>query len=189
MKEDFSWVKLYRKIEDWGWYQENNTKVVFLHLLIKCNYKESEFFGHKIMPGEICISYGTLSAQLRISVSAVRTAISNLVFSGEISKKIIRKSHANLLIFSLVKWDMYNGQITSEQLQNSFRSTSESRVPKNCIKKECKKEKAKNLTHSTTFKQRGDRKESLIEAVFRDPVYVMKSLMAEGAQFGSPSDE
>ena len=45
--EDTSWIKLFRKFMDWEWYGDKNTKVLFIHLLLKANYQEKSWKGIK----------------------------------------------------------------------------------------------------------------------------------------------
>ena len=38
-------IKLFRKFLEWGWYQDINTKVLFIHMLLKANWKDGKFMG------------------------------------------------------------------------------------------------------------------------------------------------
>ena len=44
-------IKLYRKFLDWEWYQDINTKVLFIHMLMKANWKDGKFMGTTIPRG------------------------------------------------------------------------------------------------------------------------------------------
>ena len=46
-------IKLYRKFLDWEWYQDINTKVLFIHMLMKANWKDGKFMGTTIPRGSI----------------------------------------------------------------------------------------------------------------------------------------
>ena len=49
------YIKLDRKIRDWGWYNDAATKSVFIELLLRANWKEGEHKGYKLKPGQaIC---------------------------------------------------------------------------------------------------------------------------------------
>ena len=43
------YIKLYRSLIDWEWYKNINTKVLFIHMLLKANWKDGRFEG-KIIP-------------------------------------------------------------------------------------------------------------------------------------------
>ena len=45
------WVKLHRQLLDWEWYTDINTKVVFLHCLIKANWEDKRWRGVVIKRG------------------------------------------------------------------------------------------------------------------------------------------
>ena len=45
------WIKLHRKILDWGWYSDINTRVVFIHLLLLANFDDRYYLGKKIKKG------------------------------------------------------------------------------------------------------------------------------------------
>ena len=47
------WIKLHRKILDWEWYDDINTKVLFLHLLLTANHEEQKWRGKIIERGQL----------------------------------------------------------------------------------------------------------------------------------------
>ena len=96
-------LKLHRKMLNWGWYSDNNTKIVFLHCLLKANWKSGEWHGIKYQPGEFITSLETLSNETNLTVSQVRTAISHLKMTGEITSK----SQGKCRIISINNWNMY----------------------------------------------------------------------------------
>ena len=40
--EQGGFIKLYRSMLQWEWYDDVNVKVLFLHLLLKANYEEKK---------------------------------------------------------------------------------------------------------------------------------------------------
>lgn len=40
MNENNGFIVLSKKMLKWGWYQDNNTKVLFIHLLLIANWEE-----------------------------------------------------------------------------------------------------------------------------------------------------
>ena len=55
-------IKLYEQITRWGWYTNVNTAHLFIHLLLKANYGESECAGQKICRGQMLTSLPALAA-------------------------------------------------------------------------------------------------------------------------------
>ena len=45
------YIIISRKIMEWEWYKDLNTKVLFLHMLIKANWKEGRFRGIDVPRG------------------------------------------------------------------------------------------------------------------------------------------
>ena len=43
MDKNITWIKLYRNLKNWHWYKNINTKVLYIHLLLECNYMDYKF--------------------------------------------------------------------------------------------------------------------------------------------------
>ena len=122
-----SWIKLDRRILRWGWYSDMNVKGVFLHLLLIASYEDGEYLGSKIKRGQAIIGTVETAKQLGITRQQLRTALSKLEKSGEISKKTTNK-------FTLVTIENYskyqditsisNQRITNEQPTDNQRATT-----------------------------------------------------------------
>ena len=81
------YIKLYRSLLDWEWYKNINTKVLFLHMLLKANWKDGRFEGQVIPRGSFVSSLAKLSEETDLTIREVRTAISHLEKSGEVTSK------------------------------------------------------------------------------------------------------
>ena len=79
------YIKLDRKMLEWEWYHNTNTKVLFLHCLLKANWKEGKFEGVSIPKGGFVTSYPNLSKQTGLSIQQVRTALEHLKSTGELT--------------------------------------------------------------------------------------------------------
>lgn len=80
-----NYIKLNRKILEWGWYTDTNTFKLFLHLLLSANYKDGEFLGIQIKRGQALKSISKLSFETGLTVQNVRTAINHLKATREIT--------------------------------------------------------------------------------------------------------
>jgi len=49
-------IKIHRKLLEWEWYDDNNVKVLFLHLLLKANYKDKKYRGETLKAGTVLTS-------------------------------------------------------------------------------------------------------------------------------------
>lgn len=63
MSSKNGYIKLYRKMIDWGWYRDTNVKILFLHLLLIANFKESNFEDIIIKPGQMITSISSLAKE------------------------------------------------------------------------------------------------------------------------------
>ena len=76
-------IVIHRKLLNWEWYKNINTKVLFLHLLLKANYAPAKIEGQVVQRGELLTSYPLLSAETGLSVKEIRTALNHLNRTGE----------------------------------------------------------------------------------------------------------
>lgn len=98
---DKSFIKLNRKILNWRWYQDANTMRVFIHLLLKSNYKDNDFEKTSVKRGQLITSQSHLAEDLKISVKNVRTALEHLKSTGEVAVQTTAK-------YSIITINNYN---------------------------------------------------------------------------------
>jgi len=103
-------------------------KDVFLHLLIIAAFKDGEFLGHQIKPGQAIIGYSKLASELGFTVQQVRTALKKLESTGEIT----RNSTNKFTVITVENWEDYqldsydnNKRITNEQQTSNIQTTNE----------------------------------------------------------------
>lgn len=97
------YIKLHRKMLEWEWYDDANTKVVFLHLLFTANWCEREWRGIAIKPGQLITGRKRLAEELGLSERAVRTALEKLSKTGEISLATTNR----WTLVTIEKWSQY----------------------------------------------------------------------------------
>ena len=101
------WIKLYRKLVDWEWYDEPNTKIVFIDLLLHANHKERKWRGETIEAGSLVTSIGAIAERNGLSTKQVRTAISHLEKTGEIAKKRANKN-TTLIVLNYKRYQEFD---------------------------------------------------------------------------------
>jgi hypothetical protein len=153
------YVKLHRKLLQWGWYSDCVVKDVFLHLLIIAAFKDGEFLGQHIKAGQAIIGYGKLATELGFTTQQVRTALKKLESTGEISKKSTNK----FTLVTVENWGDYqldsydtNIPITNEQQTNNIPITNEQQTNNIPIttSEECKEYKnVKNVKNDKNVKK------------------------------------
>ena len=135
------WIKIHRKILDWEWYDEPNTFRLFFHLLLKANHKPKNYRGTTIETGEVMTGLNLLSEQTKLSVRQIRTSLSRLKSTNELTIKTSSKG----TIIQLVKYKEY--QIVTSETTNQ-RQTNDKPTTTN---KNVKKEKNINIPTQNAF--------------------------------------
>lgn len=105
------YVKLYRSLLKWEWYDDVNTKVVFLHLLLTVSIEDSRWHGTVIRRGSRVSSYAVLAKETRLSVDMVRTAIKHLESTGEVT----RYKYPKYTVFAINNFDKFQSVPRSSQ--------------------------------------------------------------------------
>lgn len=109
-------IKLYDKILNWEWYHDINTFRLFIHLLLKANYKDSEFKGQTIHRGQLVTSLPSLAADTSLTIRQVRDSLDKLKMTGEVTNKSFTKYR----VITIVRYDDYqasdrqNGRQTAD---------------------------------------------------------------------------
>lgn len=97
------YIKLYRSLLNWEWYDDINTKTVFLHLLLTVSIADNQWHGITIKRGSRVSSYAVLAKETKLSVDKVRTAIKHLETTGEIT----RCRHPKYTVFTVNNYDKF----------------------------------------------------------------------------------
>ena len=85
-------------------------------MLLKANWKDGNFKGTTVSRGSFVSSIGKLAGETGLTEREIRTAISHLKKTGEVTSKATNK----YTVFTVVKYDLYQ---TSDK-QNDSQETS-----------------------------------------------------------------
>ncbi len=131
-------IKLYRKFLDWQWYKDINTSRLFLHMLLKANWKPRQHMGVDVPRGSLSSTYEELAKETGLSIKNVRTAVKRLENGGEVAVK----RHQKFTVFSIKNYDKYqsSGSQTADERQSDG---SQAAVP---IKEE--REESNNINNN-----------------------------------------
>lgn len=121
---DKGYIKFWRKIIKWGWFSDTHTFHLFSYLLIKASYTDSEFLGVKINPGQAVIGLKQTSIDTGLSVQSIRTALSHLKSTNEITIKSTNK-------FSIVTILNYSSYQNQEEIDNNKNNTKNNKPSTN----------------------------------------------------------
>ena len=129
------WIKIHRKLLDWEWFEDNNTFKLFMYLLLKVNHENAKWRGVEIKRGETITSIEALAKSTTLTFQQVRTSLTKLKSTGEITIKTTNK----YTLIELVKYGVYqigddennkqdnkqdNKQITNKQQTNNKQITT-----------------------------------------------------------------
>lgn len=87
----------------WGWYRDGNTCRLFLHMILKANYKDGEYQGMTIPRGAFVSSYPELAQEIGLSVKNIRTALEHLKKTGEVAVS----RHSKFSVFTVKNYSVY----------------------------------------------------------------------------------
>jgi hypothetical protein len=131
------YIKLFRKMTTWEWYSDIIVKTVFLHCLLKANYKDKRWKGHLVKRGQFITSYPNMAKECGISIHQARRAISALCSTGELT----RSPQARFSIITVVGYDSYQSDGRLSGRENDSQAAGKRQQHKNI--KNSKEEKEK----------------------------------------------
>jgi len=97
------WVRIYRSLLTWEWYDDPNTLRVFLHLLLSASWAPNKWQGITIQPGQLVTGRKKLAAELNLSERKIRTSLTKLKSTSEIAIETTSKYS----IITICKWETY----------------------------------------------------------------------------------
>ena len=113
MNDNSGFIVLNRKILDWEWYQDTKTLRLFIHCLLKANWKDSKFKGIDVPRGSFVTSLSILSRELspkksvankeNFTVQNVRTALNHLI----LTKEITSTNYYNFRVITVNNYEEY----------------------------------------------------------------------------------
>lgn len=143
-REPTGWIKIDRNILEWRWYSYPTTFMVWIHLLLKANYKDVEIGKDVVRRGEVYVAQELLAKDIGVTKKQLRIALENLKETGEI--RATRKI-GKVLVISIPNYDKYQGE---GQRKGNERAT-ERALKGQHIKKD-KNIKNNSLSHSLSYK-------------------------------------
>lgn len=113
-------IKLYRSFMNWEWYDDANTKSLFLHCLLRANHEMTKWRGQIIERGSFVTSLSHLASELNLSIKQVRYCINKLKMTGELTHKGNNRNS----IITVNNYELYqeNGQTKDNELTNERQS-------------------------------------------------------------------
>ena len=108
------WIKSYRSIVEWEWWDDHNTTRLWIYLLHTVNHEQKKWRGITIEPGQVVTSRLSLSEATGLSQQQIRTSLDKLKSTSNITIKTTNK----YTLLTVVKWCDYQEQSTSTSTSN-----------------------------------------------------------------------
>ena len=64
-------IKLYRKMLEWGWYDDGPTKDVFIHLLLIASYEDKFYRGIPLERGQVVTTVKEMEVKLGLTTRQI----------------------------------------------------------------------------------------------------------------------
>lgn len=114
------WIKLHRELftEEWEWFGDANTTLLFICLVTMANHKESCWRGQKIPVGSVLTGRKQLSKWTGISERGIRTSINRLKSTSKVTIKTTNK-------YSIISIKNYSKYQVTDQLDAIKRPASD----------------------------------------------------------------
>jgi hypothetical protein len=139
MNIDNTWIKTFRSLISWEWFTKPETLQLFIYCLLRANYEDTSWQGISIKKGSFVTSFDTLSIETKQTIQQLRTNLSRLKRTKEISTKSTNK----YTIITICKYEDYqyaqqtnNKQTTNKQQTNNKQTTTDKNIKKNKNKEE-----------------------------------------------------
>ena len=108
-----SWIKLFRELLQWEWFEKAEMVHLFIYLLLKASCEDKQWQGILVKRGQLITSNASLSRDLKLSAQQVRTCIKRLISTGEITYQATNR----YAIITICNYDRYqeNKSANNEQ--------------------------------------------------------------------------
>lgn len=108
------WLKLFYQFREWEWYGDPNMVALFIHLLLRANFKPVRRKGEIYGRGVVLTSREELSRETGISKRTIRTCLTRLKTTNEITIKATKQGS----VITLTNYDKYQSQNAESDQRN-----------------------------------------------------------------------
>lgn len=121
MANKSTFIKLDRNILRWMWYNNGNVFRVFVHLLLIAGAETRVVGTHLLARGDVLTSLESMQQRLNMSKQEVRTALSTLKKTGEITQFKVGRN----VVYHVENYDYYQGRSTQKKQDELTRNQHE----------------------------------------------------------------
>ena len=99
------YIRLYRSLLSWEWFQDSATLHVFVFLLLSACFRPIRHAGVDLAPGQLITARSQIAARTGLTENQVRTALGHLKSTGEITVE----SNSRFSLITITKFARYQG--------------------------------------------------------------------------------
>lgn len=114
MRKD-GWILLYKKFQEWEWYDYPTVKIIFLHCLLEANFKDEDWQGQKMKRGQFPTSLEKLATLNGLTLQQTRNALKKLQTTNEINIQTTNRYS----IITVKNYDLYQASNKQKTPQNN----------------------------------------------------------------------
>ena len=153
---------------EWEWYSDINTCRLFIHMILKANWKDGNFRGEKVPRGSFVSSIHKLSEETSLTEREVRTAVSHLKMTGEVTSRSTNK----FTVFSVKNYETYQSNDTQTGIQETGRRQTNDKLTTTIEKrKERKQERREEKEIVCTESDKPDTVPPVISLILNDKTF------------------
>ncbi len=112
--EKKGFIKLYRSLIDWEWFDDVPTAHLFVYCLCRANYENVVWQGKRIKKGSFVTSLKKLSIATGLSIQQIRTSLNKLKMTKEVTHQST-KQNTVITVLSFADYQESNTQLTHNQ--------------------------------------------------------------------------
>ena len=95
-------IKLSRRIREWTWYKNLNTRAVFLHILLGASWEGETVRGIPLKRGQLVTTIPELAAENQLTIQQVKTTLAHLKSTDDITVEV----RAKISIITVKNYDL-----------------------------------------------------------------------------------
>lgn len=122
-----TWIRLYRKFDEWEWFEISEMVHLYIFLLLNANNEDGEWRGIKVKRGQILTGLHSMNQKTKISIRKLRTCLDRLKKTGEIDIQTTNKYS----IITICKYDTYQYKYEASDKQTDKQPTSKRQATDN----------------------------------------------------------
>lgn len=155
------WLRIHYRFLQWEWYRDTNMVRLFIHFLLRANYKSMKYKGETIPRGSFVTSLDTLHRETELSPQQIRTCLKKLISTGEITERVTNKER----IITVCKFKSY--QNISELVNKQNNKQTNKRITD--------KQQTNNKQITTSKERKKERNNISISDEIESPPRILKS--------------